>query len=645
MTGKPRPGRASAAQSSDDESLVVDTADTSEDGDRARRGLPGVLLAAAVATVLLIVAAVQPVVRGAEPAFGSGGWLIALAVLPLAIALLFAASGKPVVARGVIIGAAALVPGRVLADLQFLDDASVVSRPELYLPDSLASPAAATGFWAMLAGHALWLVAGVLAIRRGDTEGGADSIDGFGGPGVDGAGSDAPGSEAPAVSGSGVVAPEGAAGARLNANQRGFMWVLLIAALAAIGLLMAPFSSADPYLLALPVVESAAFTLAGGVLLALSVPLAAGLAVSAASRGTTRGVLLGVAIGLGTLQLPPLIAGLTVADLGPKPGPFLVLAAALAFVLVALSAAGRDRPLVSGDVGARRPVDRDPRLPGESTLHRITGVLAVLAGASAIVAGYTAHVLASSSPGFGPAGLSVTPTETVDSYTKLMLLPAGAVVALLGVLVAVGGGFGVAVRPALSVAWVGIPLVGAGALDTAVAATELGTARAGAGVFWTCAAMFLAAVVGVACAVAGSVEREEDGTDRAGPASVALLAALFAGGLLAFGAFGVPAMRADDYLGADLLGNFRISSVGLFAGLLAVLLAIVLASRSRPARGAALLVGAASLPALRLLELPLTGERATGAAPGPGMWLSLACAGVLLLAAILGWASRRAGVR
>jgi hypothetical protein len=38
---------------------------------------------------------------------------------------------------------------------------------------------------------------------------------------------------------------------------------------------------------------------------------------------------------------------------------------------------------------------------------------------------------------------------------------------------------------------------------------------------------------------------------------------------------------------------------------------------------------------VRLLELPLTGDRAPAAGPGPGTWLSLVCAAALAVAAVI----------
>ncbi|QTR01459.1 hypothetical protein J7S33_18855, partial [Saccharothrix algeriensis] len=76
--------------------------------------------------------------------------------------------------------------------------------------------------------------------------------------------------------------------------------------------------------------------------------------------------------------------------------------------------------------------------------------------------------------------------------------------------------------------------------------------------------------------------------------------------------------------------GLRVGSWGLLIGLLAVLAAIGVALLSRPARGAALLLGAACVTATRALEYPLSESRAAGTAPGPGLWLALATTAALL---------------
>lgn len=591
------------------------------------RSTLGVAVSAGVAgAVLLAVGAVLPVVNGAgQPAFGSGPLLVLLAVLPAALAALFTLRRQPMAAAGVLMGAAVLVPGRVLLDVQFLIDSSASTRPERFIPNSLVPLDPAPGLWVLVAGHVITLLAGVLAMRtaKAGSEGSADPIGELGAAGHE---DEQPGTDGSGVVGRAAVVPSGT---RLNANQRWFVGTVGIAALAVIGVLMTPIESSDPYLVTRPAVESPLFTLLGWVAIAIGVPLAAGVAVSAASRGITRGGLLGLAAALLAVVLPNVASGLASDVLRPTPGPIVALVAALGLAGVALSPAGRDTAADETD-GDGAP-EREPSMPSEFRLHLVAGVLALLAGAAAWIAAETVHVA-------DPGGVF-----TADTFAKRMLLPAAALVAVLGVALLVRQ-FAPAVRPALSVAWVTIPLAGTGALDTVIAATKVSGVQPGPGSVWTPVAMFLALVVAGACAVAGSVDRDEsgDGDPRRRAPSVFGYAALAASALLAFGAFGLPTLRAPDYAGADLWSHFRTSSYGLLLALCAVLAATALATRARPARAGALLLGAASLPGLRALELPLTGGRAAGAVAGPGTWLALACAGALVIsAAVLLAAPRR----
>ncbi|MQA12505.1 MAG: hypothetical protein GEU98_29080 [Pseudonocardiaceae bacterium] len=575
-----------------------------------RQGVLGVELGTAfgagiAGSVLLAAGAVLPVVSGGgAPGFTSWPLLVVLAVLPMLIAAAFVQVRQPLAMAGVLAGTAALAPGRAVLDLQFLADSSASSRPEQFIPNSLVPLPPAAGLWMLLGGHLLTLVAGVLAVRadRVGTDGVADSIGGLGAS-----------EESERGPEDGVVP----SGRRLDANQRWFAGTLVLGLIAVAGLLMTPFTSDDPYLVTRPAVESPPFMLIGAILLAVSVPLAAGLAVTASSRASTRGCLLGTAAALLAVVLPNVVAGMVVDALRPTPGPIIALVAAAGLAVVALSPAGREPKVEPTD----QPV-REPRLPGAYWLHVAAGLCAVLAGLAALFGGLAEHV-------------AVPETVTgVDSFTKRMLIPAGLLVGALGGTLLIRP-VAALVRPVLSVAWVAILLAGIGSLDTVISATKVSGVQPGSGVLWTSLAMLLAVLAAVACVVAGSVDRDEAGVGDQPIRSpgVIALAPVVAGVLFALGAFGLPAMRASGYVGPDLLANFRASSYGLLLALLAVLVASALAPRCRPGRGAALLIGAACLPGLRVLELPMTGGRIAGTSAGAGTWLSIACAVALLIGA------------
>src|SRR5206468_8789645 len=133
----------------------------------------------------------------------------------------------------------------------------------------------------------------------------------------------------------------------------------------------------------------------------------------------------------------------------------------------------------------------------------------------------------------------------------------------------------------------------------------------------------IAALAGVLSALAGGNDRADAG--QAGRTrSWVLVAVVVLAAVLCTGAFGLPIMRAPDYVAAGLWSNLRVGSVGLLIALLAVLVAVALAPASRPLKAAGLLAGSAGVVGVRVLELPLTSGRVTGATAGPGLWLGLA---------------------
>src|SRR5439155_21654728 len=112
--------------------------------------------------------------------------------------------------------------------------------------------------------------------------------------------------------------------------------------------------------------------------------------------------------------------------------------------------------------------------------------------------------------------------------------------------------------------------------------------------------------------------------------------------LLAIGAFGLPGVRSPDFVASGIWSEFRLAAWGLLLALVVVIVVAVLAPGSRPAQAASLLLGAAALVGVHLLEFPLTGARAAAATAGQGTWLSLACVVALVVAAIAALISRPA---
>lgn len=536
--------------------------------------------------LLLAIGPLLPVVSPATaPGFTAGPLLFVLGLLPVGLAVGIAATGRWSAAAGVLIATALFAPGRALADAQLAVEGSAATRPELAMPTVLQHLHGAIGLWLLLAGHALTLAAGLLAVGNGD---GAE-----------------PASAQPAER-------------RPGSLQGPVLVALGVGAVAALGLVAAPFTSDSPFLPARGALDAPTTALVGGVLIAVAAPLVATIAVTGTDAALTVGWLLGGAACVVAVAVPGLVAGLAVGALHPSVGPYLALLAALA--LVGLAARAR-RAAPAGEPVAEGAAGEPPELtlPGQRRLHRAAGALGLLAALSAAV---------------GAAGtLFVVPADIPHpaSAAGRLLWPAAAVVgvAAAGLLVP---RWAPVVRPVFSVAWITVPMAGVVALDTAMTAAQLDGVVLGAGAWAAVVAMLAAAAAACCAGLAGGVEREDvDLSELTWRRPVLIPAA--AAALLAVGAFGLPVLSAPGYAAPGLWSDFRFASWGLVFGLVAVIAAALLAPFSRPTRGAALLLGAAAVVALRLVELPLNLASAASPTPGPGTFPAVTCTLALLAAA------------
>jgi hypothetical protein len=555
---------------------------------------PAALAALTAGAFALALAPLLPVViatDGAPADPGFPGWplLAALALLPALAAVLLCARGAAGMATGLVIGYAALAPGRALLDLQLVLDAELASRPELLVPTSLAPLRPTAGAAALLAGHLLTAVAGVLAVlsTRPDIEDPED-------PG-----------------GVGPVDP-------LDPVPGGRPGLLVLAlglgAALAVGLLMAPFGSGNAYLLGRSALDSPGWTLAGAVLLAVLAPGAACLLAGSPDPARARGGLLGVAAGSAAVAAPALAAGLLTPQLRPSWGPVTVL----------LAAAG----LVGCGLAVRRAGDAGPHadlvLPAAGRLQRVAAAAALLAGVLALLGSLTPAIA---------AGDVAVPAVSAAR----LLVPAAVALLALGAALLLPGDRAAAARPALAVAWVVVPLPAAAVLDTVLTAAEIADVGPGPGAWATLFAVPVAAVAGGCCALAGAVERDDVDVYAlaARPADRPLLLAVGLVAALAVPAFALPVATGPGYRAGAIDPASGLTAWGLVTGLVAVVLAAAVAPRCRPVRGAALLVGAGLVVAVRLAELPLVAARLDGMAAAPGTWASLACLVVLVAAVVV----------
>lgn len=555
------------------------------------------VVAAASGAVLKAVGPEVGVVA-AEPAYASGPLLIVLALLPVLVAGSLLIAKRPITAAGVLIGGALLGIGQALVDLQFAADALVASRPELAVPTSLDPLAAGTGTWLLVAGHVLTIVAGAMVLARAGAQ---------------------PGS---------AVAAEFDESTEAEAIERRRLlgWGLAFGGLAALGLAMPPFVSDNAFMLAPDLMNGPTFVMAGGLISVVAVVLGSVLAGTSRTPKLARGVLIGVAIAVLAILLPQQIAGFTVEWLHTDWRSYLATIGAAGLLVTALI-----RPKAK----AEKETARTEHTAGR--WHVIAGVLAILGGGAAIL-GRTSDLFVVEIPTDTPISQTdvlvllsgVRPAE----FANRLLLPAGILLVVLGVLLLIRPVAALA-RPALSVAWVAVPFAGFLTLDALVTATGTsGAIRAGAAAWWTVLAVLLVLGAAVSAMAAGIVERDDvDLTDR--PSNIILMAPVAAAILFAFGAFGLPTMAAPEYVAPGIWSNFRVASWGLILALFAVLIAAVLAARSRPSRAASLLLGSAALVAVHALEMPLTQERAEGITTGPGTWLSIACAAAFVISAFV----------
>lgn len=533
----------------------------------------------AVGSLALAAGAIAPVSPDAGPGYLSWPLLVILAVVPAGIAVAAARSGRYGLAAGLVTGLAALAPGRLILDLQFLVNGSKTIRPELYLPDRLLDRSGVgIGFWLLIAGHLLTLAAGIVAARvvreRNEIAGGDD-------------------------------------------KRRWRLIIPLLAVVAAVGLLMTPVLSDDPFLLARSAFEGPGLALAGYLLLAGALPVAAVLGVFAGSDGVARGTLGGIVAAVLAVAVPTLVAGFAVPGLEVSTGAYLaVVPMVLVLVLTPLATPQQTQT-------ERTDLAGEARVPGLTIWRALTGLLALLTGVAAAIGAYA--------PQLG---------NSTDSPARLQLLVAAVLVVLPTPFLLFRRTAPIA-RGILAVLWAGVVLAGTAVLSTAITASEatglggLGGAisyHLGAGAVFTAIALGLAGLTGLAAVITGVVERDDTGTE--GARSAALIPAGITA-VLAIAAFGTPVFTAQDYATPGLWSDFDTPSWGLLAALLVVLGTLGLSVRSRPGAAAAGLAGAAVLLALRVAEIPLVSILFYAAKPGAGFWLGLAATAAAVTTAVI----------
>lgn len=568
-------------------------------GDGPVGGAPGFgweLALLVSGSAALLVAPMLPIVDpdAADPAFTAEPLLAVLALLPVAVVLGLLARGWRVAALGLIVGLGVLGPARALADAQLFSDPNRAARPELLVPDSLTPLDPGIGAVLLMVGHGLLLLGAVVAVvrwgRRTEAQGAV--------PGME----------------------FDAAVDRRPGRQGLLAGVLCLGAVAGVGLLSAPFHSEDPYLVGESALDAPAAATAGGVALAALTPVVAWLLASSPDAGRAAGGVLGVALAVFAVVVPPLGAVLWSDDIAFASGPLVAAAAVVAMVVWAVHHVRRGEP--DGPSVAEDQIE-DPTLPGAAALQRVAGAVAVIAGLVAF-GGWAFDAINSDD------GLAA---PTVGAAR--LLIPAAILVGVLGALLLAAGPPGGALRPVLAVSLVAVPMAAAPVLDAGLTARDYSGLEVGAGSWLSLVAMPVAGLAALLASVAGGVERDDVDMSllvERGPDRPVLFVAMPAAALAVL-AFVLPLVDAPGYEAVAVWYGNGIASWGPVVAMAAVLVAIGLAPWSRPTRAAGLLVGAALVLGMRVLQYALVERRVDGAEVDAGLWVTVAAVVVVLVAA------------
>lgn len=504
-------------------------------------------LALSVLGALAVAAApLLPVVRAGTGGVGSA-ILVATVVAALTASAIpvaaFAVARRSATAAGALLaGAGGIAAGAALADLTLFVDAIDANRFELFRPVTAAALAAGPGSAMLLAGHLGSVLAGV-----------AGAIAAAGAPHAH---------EGPVGTRPGTPVVAGIVGA---------------ATAVAVGLLAPVVVSADPVIVARGVLDAPATTALGGVLAATFALATVAWALGSGTTAAASGAIAGTGAAALALLAPRFAAGLAGDRLSPTPATVAgtiaaVLLVVLAAAMPAASARRAARPVRPGPVGVLR----------SGRAHAVAGVLGLVTAALAVVGALLPTLSV-------PAGHDVP-----DLPQTRVLLVAGLLLAALSVWLLLSA-YAETVRPAVAVPIVAVVATAAAVLQAWVVAADLPGVGAGPGTAVVFCAVVGAAAAGVAVLVAGAAERDRIDTsaDRHVTARTRVVVAVAA--VVCVVGSAVPLYHGAGSVlaypwGYDLWGRALLA--------VAVGVAAAVAVRSRPARGGALLLGAAGATAV-----------------------------------------------
>lgn len=590
------------------------TAGTDDRDPQRARGMGAVGVALALVGGLAVGSGpALSVMRTAEgEALGAVG-AAGLTAAVLACAVPFLAGIALVVRRVAFAGALLAAAGVLSAGLCVLDaalwtDAINANRLELYRPVTAAALEAQPATFIVLIGHGLGMVAGLvglMTLRR------ASLADGYGHSDYP----EATGRSAGARAGFLLVVPVGVAAA------------VLVAALFA-----PPLRSTDPVILVPAVIESGFASSVGAALVAVGVLVVVTTALASISPLAAAGALVGGGLAALGLVGTRLVAGIAAGDrIGPGAGSVWGASAAAVLVLAGAGmpviVAARERRALQALV-TTAPDETGPGKTGPVRTHSRRW------HAAAGVAGIGTGVLA----GVGallPILQTPAPLPAPQIYATRVVLVAAIVLAVASVWLLLSE-FAAAVRPAVGVLWVAVVMAASGVLQPMVLALDIRGIELGAGAVAIALAVVGAVLTGLLTWLAGSAERDEIDTSAELPVNRTVLVVGGVGALTAVIGLALPLYRGEAYT-ATSVGKFPWGwdawGQALFAA--AVVIAVAVASRSRPVRAGALLAGVAVGMSVYLMGWPLTQARVEDPVAGPGAAPAIVGMVLLGIAAVL----------
>ncbi|MET4046367.1 MULTISPECIES: hypothetical protein [unclassified Rhodococcus (in: high G+C Gram-positive bacteria)] len=533
--------------------------------------------------------------------------LIALTpvVLVAVMAVLGVTARRAALTGAVTAGYGAVSAGLAVLDIGLLVDPIDSNRLELFRPITAAALEPGTGAYLVLAAHVLAALGGLfglIAVSR------ASLSDGYG------------------------YSTHADMANRASAIRiGGWLSVLAVgaAAVAAGSMFASPYDSSDAIVLVPVVIDSPMTTSVGSGIVALAVLIVAAAALASISPTVAAGASIGAGLGMLGVTGSRVLAG---ASSGPgvdaAPGSWVGVFASAVLVVVGVVlfpvSKLRERRGDSAEVRRTTPVDSTS---ATNRWHVVAGVVGVAAG-GLIVAGALLPTLSV------PDGL---PNPTI------LATRVAAVAGFMLVLASIPLFFSVLaapVRPVLGVLAVAAVMGASGVLQSVVLATDIDGIALGVGGVATALGTIGAVLCGGCVLLAGSAEREDVDTSDT-RIDVGLGSVAWLGGLLSAAGLALPLYRGTDVTAA-WFGIFPWGWDVWGQAFLAVTIVVsaVVASRSRPSRGTALLAGCVIAMIIYLLGWPLTETRALEPVIGSGVIVGALGALTLTVAALLSARSR-----